>query len=183
MVRGESVRPRVGDAFAMAFSAGYRTCWFENRLRPLAAAPVQWQKLKYHGLNGGQIVRGDYLCVPLSFLAKAVGAEYLPGEDALTVTLKLPDGREVQFARGSIGCIVDDTLRSMYCEALHREGELLVSVEWFCKYLFNYHVSTCNGVVYVTDHFVDLSFFMADLIKDLFAGNAMPEDFTNIVIE
>ena len=183
VVRGESVRPRVGDAFAMAFSAGYRTCWFENRLRPLAAAPVQWQKLKYHGLNGGQIVRGDYLCVPLSFLAKAVGAEYLPGEDALTVTLKLPDGREVQFARGSIGCIVDDTLRSMYCEALHREGELLVSVEWFCKYLFNYHVSTCNGVVYVTDHFVDLSFFMADLIKDLFAGNAMPEDFTNIVIE
>ena len=78
---------------------------------------------------------------------------------------------------------MDDTLRSMYCEALHREGELLVSVEWFCKYLFNYHVSTCNGVVYVTDHFVDLSFFMADLIKDLFAGNAMPEDFTNIVIE
>ena len=183
LVMGRSVRPRVGDAFAMAFSAGSRTCWFENRLQPLAAAPVQWQKLKYHGLDGGQIVRGEYLCVPLSFLAKAVGAEYLPEKDALTVTLKLKDGREVQFARGSIGCVVDDTLRSMYCEALHREGELLVSVEWFCKYLFNYHVSACNGVVYVTDHFIDLSFFMADLIKDLFAGNAMPENFANIAIE
>ena len=60
-----------------------------------------------------------------------------------------------------------DTLRSMYCEALHREGELLVSCEWFCKCVLNLSVSTCNDVVYITDHFADLSFFMADLVKDL----------------
>ncbi|MDD6679178.1 MAG: hypothetical protein PUF71_07325 [Firmicutes bacterium] len=180
---GESKLPRVGDAFAMAFSAGYRKCWFENKLQELNTAPVQWQKLKYHGLNGDQIVRGDYLCVPVSFLAKAFGAEYVPSEDTLTATLKLKDGRHVQFARGSIGCVVDDTVRCMYCEALHRNGELLVSVEWFAKYLFNLHVSVCNDVVYVTDHFVDLSYFMADLIKDLFAGNELPTDYKNINID
>ena len=144
---------------------------------------MRWQKLKYHGLNGGQIVRGEYLCVPLSFLAEAVGAQYLPNEDGSEVELVLQDGRHVQFARGSIGCVIDDTMRCMYCEALHRSGELLVSIEWFCKYLFNYHVSSCNGVVYVTDHFIDLSYFMADLIKDLFAGKAMPDDFSNIVVD
>ena len=183
VVMGESIRPRTGDAFAMAFAAGSRPCWFENSLHTLSTPPVRWQKLKYHGLNGGQKVRGEYLCVPVSFLAKAVGAEYLPAEDTLTAELVLADGRHVQFARGSIGCMIDDTMRCMYCEALHRDGELLVSLEWFCKYLFNYHVSECNGVVYVTDHFIDLSFFMADLIKDLFEGKAMPDDFSNIVIE
>lgn len=183
VVMGESIRPRTGDAFAMAFAAGSRQCWFENSLHTLSTPPVRWQKLKYHGLNGGQKVRGEYLCVPVSFLAKAVGAEYLPGEDTLTAELVLADGRHVQFARGSIGCMIDDTMRCMYCETLHRDGELLVSLEWFCKYLFNYHVSECNEVVYVTDHFIDLSFFMADLIKDLFEGKAMPDDFSNIVIE
>ena len=180
---GKSIRPRVGDEFAIAVSEGYDQCWFRNQLHPLKTPAVRWQKLKYHGLNGGQIVRGEYLCVPLSFLAEAVGAQYLPNEDGSEVELVLQDGRHVQFARGSIGCVIDDTMRCMYCEALHRSGELLVSIEWFCKYLFNYHVSSCNGVVYVTDHFIDLSYFMADLIKDLFAGKAMPDDFSNIVVD
>ena len=56
-------------------------------------------------------------------------------------------------------------------------------MEWFAKYLFNLHVSVCNDVVYVTDHFVDLSYFMADLIKDLFAGNELPTDYKNIKID
>ena len=180
---GKSIRPRVGDEFAIAVSEGYDQCWFRNQLHPLKTPAVRWQKLKYHGLNGGQIVRGEYLCVPLSFLAEAVGAQYLPNEDGSEVELVLQYGRHVQFARGSIGCVIDDTMRCMYCEALHRSGELLVSIEWFCKYLFNYHVSSCNGVVYVTDHFIDLSYFMADLIKDLFAGKAMPDDFSNIVVD
>ena len=183
VVCGETILPHTGDAFAMAFSAGYSAAWFENRVQPLGTPAVQWQKLKYHGLNGGQIVRGDYLCVPLSFLAKAFGAKYLPSEDTLSAVLQLRDGRRAQFARGSIGCVIDDHMRCMYCEALHRNGELLVSVEWFCRYLFNLHVTVCNGVVYATDHFAELSDFMADLIKDLLADQAMPRDFTNISIE
>ena len=179
VVCGETRRPRTGDSFALAFAADRHCCWFKNVVRPLPAAPVQWQKLKYHGLGGGQLVRGDYLCVPLRFLAEAFGCQYLPAEDGLTALVKLPDGREAQFARGSIGCLLDDTLRCMYCEALHPEGELLVSVEWFCRYLFNCHGTVNNGVVYVTDHFAELS-FMADLIKDLLDGKAMHQDFTHI---
>lgn len=172
--------PRVGDKLGLAFSAGYKKAWCGNKVVELSTPPVQWQKLKYHGLNGDQIVRGDYLCVPVRFLAQVFGAQYKPSKDTLTCEVVFPDGRSVQFARGSIGCVIDDDLRSMYCEALHRNGELLVSVEWFCRALLNLTVSVCNGVVYVTDHFAELSQFMADLIKDLLADEAMPNDFTAI---
>ncbi len=100
--------------------------------------------------------------MPLSFLSEAFGAKVEPGEDMLTVAMTLKDGRVLQFARGSIGCVIDDDLRSMYCEALHRDGELLVSIEWFCRYLFNLEVSYCDEVIYVTDHYSILSANMAD---------------------
>jgi len=176
----ESRLPRTGDKLGLAFSAGYAKAWRDNRIAELSTPPVQWQKLKYHGLNGGQIVRGDYLCVPVRFLAETFGAEYIPSDDTLRCEVKLADGRVLQFARGSIGCVIDDTMRCMYCEALHRNGELLVSVEWFCRALLGLNVSVCNGVVYVTDHFAELSAFMADLIKDLLAGKTMPDNFKNI---
>ena len=71
-------------------------------------------------------------------------------------------------------------MRQMYCETLHRQGELLVSVEWFCGYLFGCHVSTCDGAVYVTDHFADFSVFLVDLIRDIFHGTVIPKDYSMI---
>ena len=143
----------------------------------MTAAAQKWQKLKYHGLNGGQRVRGEYCMVPLSLLAAVFGAELTYGEEGATARMTLKDGRALQFARGSIGCVVDDTLRSMYCEALHREGQLLVSVEWFCRWFYGLEVSECDGVVYVTDHFAELSENMADLIHDLLKDGGDLKDF------
>ncbi len=173
----ETTIPRTGDAFAIAITDGSDKAWFDNCVQTMSVPAVRWQKLKYHGLNGGQKVRGEYICAPLSFLCDVFGAKYEPGEDTLTAVVTLKDGRVLQFARGSIGCVIDDDLRSMYCEALHRNGELLVGVEWFCRYLFNLHVSVCNGVVYVTDHFAELAFFMADLIKEMLKGKAYTDNF------
>ena len=176
----ETILPREGDAFAIALSRDLDKAWYQNRVCPMSTKAVLWQKLKYHGLNGGEAVRGEYLCVPLSFLCEVFGAQYAPSADTLTAVVTLKDGRRLQFARGSIGCVIYNDLRSMYCEALHRDGELLVGVEWFCRYLMNLHVCASNDVVYVTDHFAELSIFMADLIKDLLKDRAMPEDFSVI---
>ena len=176
IVHTDTIIPRKGDSFAIAIARDSNHAWFNNAVVPMRTEAVYWQKLKYHGLNGGQAVRGEYLCVPLSFLSEAFGAKYEPGEDAATVVMTLKDGRVLQFARGSIGCVIDDDLRSMYCEALHRDSELLVSIEWFCRYLFNLEVSYCDEVVYVTDHFSVLSTNMADLIKDLLnSGGKLPD--------
>jgi len=177
IVQGETVLPRENDAFAISVAAGAENAWLNGEIVALTTPVCKWRKLKYHGLNGGTKVRGEYLCVPLRFLAKVFGAEYLPSEDTLTAVLNLPDGRRLQFARGSIGCAIDGDIRSMYCECLHRGGELLVGIEWFCGYLFNLHVSACDDVVYVTDHFSQLSMNMADLIREMLFGKLFPENF------
>ena len=173
--------PRTGDKFAFAVTDGCDKAWFNNQVVDLKTKAIQWEKLKYHGLNGGQLVRGSYLCVPLSFIAQVFGADCESSEDGAVVVLRLKDGRRLQFARGSIGCVIDDTVRCMYCEALHRDGELLVSIEWFAKCFYSLQVSICEGVVYVTDHFADLSAFMADLIKDLLNGNMVPDNFDTLL--
>ena len=180
IVHTDSNIPRTGDKLALAAADGCNYGWLNNRVVPMKTKAVLWQKLKYHGLNGGQAVRGEYLCVPLSFLSEAVGADYQPSADTLTAVVTLKDGRRLQFARGSIGCVINETLRSMYCEALHRDGELLVSIEWFSRYLINLQVSVCDGVAYATDHFNVLSINMADLIRDLLSGGGSLPDYEKI---
>jgi hypothetical protein len=182
IVHTDSNIPRKGDKLGIAVAKDCNYAWFKNSSVPMRTKAVYWQKLKYHGLNGGQVVRGEYLCVPLSFLSEAFDAKYEPGKDSLTVVMTLNDGRILQFARGSIGCVIDDDLRSMYCEALHRDGELLVSIEWFCRYLFGLDVSECDGVVYVTDHFSELSANMADLIKGLLGSGGKLPDYEKIPV-
>ena len=95
----------------------------------------------------------------------------------------LPDGCALQFARGSIGCMIDGRMRAMYCEALHREGELLISVEWFARAVMGWTATECGGVAYVTDHFAELSAFMADLIRDLLTDRAFPENFIDEALQ
>lgn len=166
LVKEKTIWEPVGDSFALALTYKSQKAWFHNAAVEMPVRPVLWQKLKYHGLDGGQMVRGAYLCASLRFLAEIFGARYETDEDGLEATLTLKDGRTVKVSRGVIGCLVDDNMVAMYCEALHREGELLVSVEWFCRFLFNMNVSVCNGVVYATDHFAELSTFMAEIIQE-----------------
>ena len=172
-----SITERKGDRVSFAFAAGVDKAWADQRIVRLSEAPVKWQKLKYHGLEGGQKVRGEYLMVAVKDLAAAVGAKYTSPEDGLHADVILPDGRKLQFARGSIGCFINDSMRQMYVEAIHRNGELLVSAEWFMRYLFGYCVSECHDMIYVTDHHAELSYFLADLILDLLMDRAVPEDF------
>jgi len=162
-----SVLPRKGDAFAVAIAGGAKRAWFNQQLVELSTPVLRWEELKYHGLNGGQKVRGIYLCAPLSFIADVFGAQVQTSDDTLSAVLTLPDGRRLQFARGSIGCVIDQTLRCMKCEALHRDGELLIPFDWFCQTILNLHVSEYDGVLYATDHHAELSMNMAQILRDL----------------
>ena len=57
------------------------------------------------------------------------------------------------------------TLESMYAEAVMKENELCVSLEWFARRFLRLSVSECDGVVYATDHPSRISWHMADLIR------------------
>lgn len=173
----ETPLDRNGDAFAAAFVSGVDKALWNGQVVSLSTAPVHWEKLKYHGLNGGEQVMGKYQCVPLDFLAEMCGGVLETAEDTLTAVLTLQDGRRLQFARGSIGCMIDNRLRSMYCEALHREGKLLISVDWFAEYVMGWRVTAHENVTYVTDHVAHLSTFMADLLTDILTDRVVPPDF------
>ncbi len=173
----EPVKARKGDSFAFAVTTGSAKVWIQNSIQEMSGETIGWRKMKYHGLEGGQKIRGEYHMVPLSFLAKTLQAELKYAQDKLVANVIMSDGRKLQFARGSIGCIIDNSLTQMYCEALHRSDELYVSVEWFSEYVCNLHVSICEDVVYVTDHVNKLSANMADLIKDLLTDNIVPDNY------
>ncbi len=183
IVNTGSVRERKGDAFAMAFAAEKRLAWQNNSTVEMPGKAVRWEKLKYHGLDGGQKVRGAYICVPVSTLAGFFEAQCVYSENRLSACLLLKDGRTLQFARGSIGCVIDRELTAMYCEALKRENELYISAEWFCRYVFNLHVSACDDVIYITDHFNELSVNMADLIRDILNGTPVPDNYYDMLPE
>lgn len=159
--------PRKGDAFNISVADGCKTAWLNNKKVEMKTAAVKWQKLKYHGLNGGQIVKGEYICAPVSFIAEAFGLEYRCEEDGAVAYIYLEDGRELQFARGSIATVMEDEVRCMYCEALHRDGELLISIEWFARFIMKACASKCEDVVYVTDHYAELGVDMADVLRNL----------------
>lgn len=177
----EPVKVRKGDDFAFAVTKGSAKVWINNIIQEMSGSTIKWKKMKYHGLEGGQKVRGEYYMVPLSFLAKTFDAELEYLQDNLVANVEMPDGRKLQFARGSIACIIDNSLTQMYCEALHRDDELYVSVEWFSEYICNLHVSMCEDVVYVTDHSNKLSANMADLIKDLLTDNIVPDNYIDML--
>ena len=69
----------------------------------------------------------------------------------------------------------------MYCEALHREGELYIPMEWFAKYVYNLQVSSCDDVIYITDHFSELSVNMADLLRDILSDAAIPDNYEKMM--
>jgi poly(3-hydroxybutyrate) depolymerase len=171
------VKERKGDAFAFAVTSGSAKAWFENSIQEMSGETIHWKKMKYHGLEGGQKIRGEYHMVPLSFLAKVFDAKLVYSDETLVARMEMKDGKKLQFARGSIGCVIDNSLVQMYCEALHRKQELYVSVEWFAEYICGMYVSTCEEVVYITDHLNKLSANMADLIKDMLTDNIVPENY------
>ncbi|WP_337099911.1 alpha/beta hydrolase family esterase [Paenibacillus sp. YIM B09110] len=166
IVNSEPLIPRKGDDYAIALAAGSAKAYVNNRLITMRGPVMKHQKLKYHGLSGDAIVRGEYFMVPVSFLADVFDATFSSKHGGHSVELQLKDGMTMQFARGSIGCVVDNRVHSMYCEAVLQDGELYVPIEWICKRLFNNHVSSCGDVLYITDHDAELSLNMALLIRD-----------------
>ncbi len=166
LVQEPTLRPRTGDAYAIALAEGKDKAYVNNQLVALRQPVFVHKKLKYHGLEGDALVRGEYFMAPVSFIAQALGATLETSHENRSATLFLPDGTTLQCAQGSIGCVVQNEILSMYCEAVFRNGELCLPIEWICKRLLHNHATKCNGVLYLTDHDADLSLNMANLIRD-----------------
>ena len=156
---------REGDKVVIAAADDCEYIWIGQEKKKLPARSFLWKKLKYHGLHGGAIVRGEYCMIPAAFIAETVGAAYTEKDGWAEMVME--DGRTIQYARGCMGCTIDNKVHSMLCEPVERNGMLYISLEWFCKEILKMHVSVCNNVMYATDHYSLLSVNMARLIRDL----------------
>jgi poly(3-hydroxybutyrate) depolymerase len=163
----ETICDTSGDRFAIAIAEHADKAWVNNKIISTGAEILRWNKLKYHGLNGDQIVRGSYLCAPLDFIAAIFDAKITSIQNGNSVELTLADGRTFQFAEGCIGCVVDNKIESMLCEAIYRNDKLYISMEWFCRFAYNYQVSEFDNVMYITDHYAEISRYMSWLLQDM----------------
>jgi poly(3-hydroxybutyrate) depolymerase len=168
----ETISDNKGDSIAIAIAEHASNAWVNNRVVSTGAETLRWEKLKYHGLNGDQIVRGSYLCVPVAFIAKTFGANLELLENGAEATLTLPFGRTFQFVEGCIGCVVDNKVEAMLCEAIHRNNRLYISLEWFCRFAFNLQVSEYDNVMYITDHYAEISRYMSWLLQDILSDSS-----------
>ncbi|MEX1377247.1 MAG: PHB depolymerase family esterase [Eubacteriales bacterium] len=156
-----------GDSFAIAIAEGCSKAWVKNKIVDIGAEVFTWNKLKYHGLNGDAIIRGQYLSAPIEFIADTFGAQYSESDGGLSAEITLEDGRRMQFARGCIGCVAENRVESMLCEAVMNGDKLCISLEWFCSFVYNMHVSEFDGVLYATDHYSKVSRYTAWVLQDL----------------
>lgn len=169
IVDAGSQLPREGDRNAVAVAEGRRWAWVAGSRVELPQPVFAWEVLHYHGLGGEAVVRGRYVYVPLAFIAQTFGADLSYSDGGATAVLVLEGGRRLQFARGSIGCVLDGRVTSMSGEAVQRGGELHISLEWFACSVLDLRVSEHSGVLYVTDHHAQLSGNMARLLREILA--------------
>lgn len=153
------------DEHALLLSEGASKALAGGQLTELDGTCFRREKIKYHGLNGEHIVRGSYLYAPVAFLTKTFNGVIL--RDGDTAEIRLPDGRELTFAHGCIGCTIDNCVESMLCEAVTQGGKLYVPAGWFCSALYNWHVSDYGDCTYAASHASHLSRYAAWLLSDI----------------
>lgn len=171
LLHTECSMDRSGDRVSLAVADGCEMAWVNHKLVLIGKNAFTWHKLKYHGLNGREIVRGEYLYAPVLFCASVFGADCVEEENGRVAIMVLSNGVRLQFAQGSIGCVVGNHVESMLCEAVYREKTLFLPIRWIAERFYNMHCSECEGVLYMTDHPAKLSTYTSWILKDLMGGD------------
>ena len=167
----ETIEKREGDRINYAVEADSRYAWVNNKKTKLSAPTFEWKKLKYHGLGGDALVRATYTMVPVTDLVEAFGGSVIC--EAGKVYANMKNGKKLQFARGCIGCTINDHVRSMFIESVERENVLFISAEWFVAEVMGLQYSKCGSMIYATDHYSVLSAHMERLLHDILKSDGL----------
>ena len=111
------------------------------------------------------MVRAIYTMVPVTDLVEAFGGSVICEAGKIYANMK--NGKKLQFARGCIGCTINDHVRSMFIEAVERDNVLFISAEWFVAEVMGLQYSKCGSMIYATDHYGVLSAHMERLLHDI----------------
>ncbi len=62
----------IPNSYSVALAENCGKAYLNGKVIPLDGSVFTWNKLKYHGLNGGETVRGTYLMAPAAWFFRMV---------------------------------------------------------------------------------------------------------------
>ncbi|NLL38324.1 MAG: hypothetical protein GX254_01880 [Clostridiales bacterium] len=165
LLRDEPMELPAGDRNAIALVEGKGSAYIDNKRIPLDAAPFI-AELKATVMGTNEVIETyRYMYVSVNTLCRLFNMECKT--DGRTAEMTTEDGRSLQVAAESIGCIINNRLYSMsrQCQAL--DGILFVPVRWFAENVFGLFVTEEDGALYISDHIGYMTHDMAVILREI----------------
>jgi poly(3-hydroxybutyrate) depolymerase len=165
LVREEPAERPKGDAEAIALADGCAKAYINNSITPLDTEPFI-AELKATKMGTGEVMETyRYLYVSVKSLSMLFGMTC--DTDGYTAEMTTKDGRKLQVASESIGCVIDNRLYSMSRQCEARAGGLFVPVRWFAENVFGRYVTELDGALYISGHVGYMTHDMALILKEI----------------
>lgn len=174
IMQDQSVQKTRGDEKAVVFGEQCSKIYINNKIIPLEGpTPYVVQDMLTYPQDVPESILENFrkmhfdfdpvLYVSVAGIAQAFQLETQISEK--TARIALPDGRNVLFSAGNVGCVCDNIIYSMSRQAESKDGYLCVPVKWFAAMFLNRFVIENRGVLYITDHYGEMTWDMSEFIK------------------
>jgi poly(3-hydroxybutyrate) depolymerase len=165
LLREEPMERPAGDRDAIALADGRAKAYIDNKLAELDEKPYT-AELKATKMGSGEVLETyRYLYVSVKTLCRLF--DMTCDNDGRIALMKTKDGRTLQVAAESIGCIIDNRLYSMSRQCQSHDGVLFVPVRWFAENVFNRFVTELDDVLYISGHIGYMTHDMAVILKEI----------------
>ncbi len=158
----------TGDKNAVAICEGAEYAYVRNS-RVKLEAPVFSEALTNFDFATRETVEVKRdLYVPVSALGPFFGAKVELIKDGKGALIHTRD-EDLEVVAESVACLHGGFLEAMFMPARLRDGVLFVPLRWFAEVIFRRFVTECDGALYFSGHYGEMSKDMAFLIRRILA--------------
>ncbi len=162
-----------GDAAAVAVATGCRKAYVADTRIDLGLPAFTLEEPQPPAdlhLPAPTFAPRPMVYVPAGFLATAFGCSVEERAGGRAVRVTTPAGRVVEISEGNVGVVLDGKVAAMWRQAEMAEGRLCVPFQWFASEVAGAFVTECDGAVYASDHYGEMTAYMARTIREKVLG-------------
>lgn len=165
IIRLQPRKTPVGDLNAVAVSDGCKKAYVNNKSLNLEGEVYKVHE-ELHSEFFGDKDLGHVYYAPISLFQTAFGltVENL-GEGRTRIITN--DGRKIVVSVGNVGITVDNSILSMSRQAEEKNGILYLPLCWFASNILGKFITACQGSLYISDHYGQMTKDMALTIKEI----------------
>ena len=156
-----------GDIGAAALAVDCGSAYINNIKIPLSGKPY-FGGVKHFDAKERALV--DFMKVfyaPISFIPMFFDATVETSADGRTATIITKAGERYTVTESSIGCIHNNRIHSMICQADVKDGQLYLPLKWFATNVFGKFVTECDGAIYIADYFGEMTKDMSVILHEI----------------